>query len=79
MGIDSTVLTTTGLKWNLSLFYSLLGHASCSHSATESIANQVSSFEGLVSTSNHLLPDEPIVTVKTTRPIWWTMELRSLA
>ncbi|KAI1797362.1 thiamine pyrophosphokinase [Ganoderma leucocontextum] len=59
VGIDSTVLTTTGLKWNLT--------------------NQVSSFDGLISTSNHLLPDEPVVTVKTTRPVWWSIELRPLA
>jgi len=35
-----------------------------------------SEFDGLLSTSNHLLPDEPIVYVKTTEPIWWTMEIR---
>ncbi|KAI0787935.1 thiamine pyrophosphokinase, partial [Fomes fomentarius] len=58
VGIDSTNLTTTGLRWNLT--------------------NRTSSFDGLVSTSNHLLPDEPVVTVRTTKPIWWTMELRPL-
>ena len=31
-----------------------------------------------MSTSNHLLPDEPVVTVRTTKPVWWTMELRPL-
>ncbi|TBU32502.1 thiamine pyrophosphokinase [Dichomitus squalens] len=59
LGVDSTVLTTTGLKWNLT--------------------DQISSFDGLISTSNHLLPEEPVVTVKTTKPLWWTMELRPLA
>ncbi|KAI0749579.1 thiamine pyrophosphokinase [Daedaleopsis nitida] len=58
VGIDSTVLTTTGLRWNLT--------------------NHLSSFDGLVSTSNHLVPSEPVVTIKTTKPIWWTMELRPL-
>ncbi|KAI0768054.1 thiamine pyrophosphokinase [Trametes elegans] len=58
VGVDQTILTTSGLRWNLT--------------------EHPSSFDGLVSTSNHLLPDEPVVTVKTTKPIWWTMELRPL-
>ncbi|KAI0649262.1 thiamine pyrophosphokinase [Trametes meyenii] len=58
VGIDSTILTTTGLRWNLT--------------------EHPSSFDGMVSTSNHLLPEEPVVSVRTTKPIWWTMELRPL-
>ncbi|KAJ1307840.1 hypothetical protein OPQ81_001922 [Rhizoctonia solani] len=59
VGIASSVLTTTGLKWNLD--------------ATES------SFDGLVSTSNSVLPvsnEEHTgrVTVTTTEPIWWCVE-----
>ncbi|TRM58540.1 thiamine pyrophosphokinase [Schizophyllum amplum] len=57
VGIDSTVLTTRGLRWNLT--------------------EHESSFDGLVSTSNHLDPEHDIVYVKTTKPIWWTAELRS--
>ncbi|KIM64033.1 hypothetical protein SCLCIDRAFT_1213867 [Scleroderma citrinum Foug A] len=56
IGVDSTLLTTTGLRWNLD--------------AAES------SFDGLVSTSNHLLPEEPFVAIQTSRPIWWCVELR---
>ncbi|KAJ7727282.1 thiamine pyrophosphokinase [Mycena maculata] len=56
VGIDSTVLSTTGLRWNLS--------------------NNESSFDGMVSTSNHLVPEENEVWIKTTNPIWWTAELR---
>ncbi|KAF8557455.1 thiamine pyrophosphokinase Thi80 [Imleria badia] len=56
VGIDSTVLSTSGLRWNLD--------------ETES------SFDGLVSTSNHLVPAEQFVTIKTSRPIWWCAELR---
>ncbi|KAJ6513326.1 thiamine pyrophosphokinase [Mycena sanguinolenta] len=56
VGISSTILSTTGLRWNLS--------------------NRESSFEGLMSTSNHLLPDEESVWIKTSNPIWWTAELR---
>jgi len=57
LGIDSTVLTTTGLRWNLT--------------------EQESSLDGLLSTSNHLLPEEPVVHIKTTRPVLWTAELRT--
>ncbi|CAE6423991.1 hypothetical protein ACGC1H_002638 [Rhizoctonia solani] len=59
VGVASSVLTTTGLKWNLD--------------AAES------SFDGLVSTSNSVLPvpnTEHIgrVTITTTEPIWWCIE-----
>lgn len=40
-------------------------------------ADTESSFDGLVSTSNHLVPEEEFVWVKTSRPIWWTAELRA--
>jgi len=58
VGIDYTVLSTSGLKWNLT--------------------DHPSSFDGLVSTSNHLVPTEPIVWIKTTKPIWWTVELKNM-
>ncbi|KAJ7650346.1 thiamine pyrophosphokinase, partial [Roridomyces roridus] len=56
VGIQSTVLSTTGLRWNL--------------------ADQESSFDGMVSTSNHLVPEENQVWIRTSNPIWWTAELR---
>lgn len=59
VGIDSTILTTSGLRWNL----------------TET----PSSFDGMVSTSNHLVPEEKEVRVKTSKPIWWSVELKSAA
>jgi len=49
VGVDSTVLTTTGLRWNLT--------------------SQSSGFDGLVSTSNHLVPEEDVVFVESSRPI----------
>jgi len=58
VGIDSTVLSTSGLKWNLN--------------------NQISSFEGLVSTSNHLVPGKNVVWIKTSKAIWWTAELKDI-
>jgi thiamine pyrophosphokinase len=57
VGIDETMLSTKGLKWNLT--------------------NCPSGFDALVSTSNHLAPGEDVVWIKTTKPIWWTVELRS--
>ncbi len=42
------------------------------------IANQLSSFEGMVSTSNHLVPGENVVWIKTSKAIWWTAELKGL-
>ncbi|KAI0250257.1 thiamine pyrophosphokinase [Lactifluus subvellereus] len=56
VGVDSTVLTTRGLRWNLT--------------------KETSGFDGLVSTSNHLVPEEDTVFVETSRPIWWVAELR---
>ncbi|KAK7033068.1 thiamine pyrophosphokinase [Favolaschia claudopus] len=58
VGVSSTMLSTTGLRWNLT---------DCE-----------SSFNGLVSTSNHLVPGEEIVWIKTSMPIWWTAEIRPL-
>ncbi|KAJ3802798.1 thiamine pyrophosphokinase [Lentinula aff. detonsa] len=55
VGIESTILSTSGLRWNL--------------------RDHSSSFDGLVSTSNHLVPGEN-VWVKTSKPILWTVELR---
>jgi thiamine pyrophosphokinase len=57
VGIESTTLSTSGLRWNLD--------------------ESESSFDGLVSTSNHLLPEEPFVMIKTSQPIWWCAELRN--
>lgn len=59
VGISSSVLSTTGLKWNLD--------------------NTPSSFDGLVSTSNAVVPspddkDYALVTVSTSEPIWWCVE-----
>lgn len=58
VGVDSAVISTRGLRWDL--------HA------------QESGFEGLVSTSNHLVRAHDRVHVETSRPIWWCMELRAL-
>ncbi|EGN98696.1 hypothetical protein SERLA73DRAFT_168318 [Serpula lacrymans var. lacrymans S7.3] len=56
VGVGSTILSTTGLRWNLT--------------------DTESSFDGLVSTSNHLVPEENTVWIKTSKPIWWCAELR---
>ncbi|OXM77107.1 thiamine pyrophosphokinase [Cryptococcus neoformans Bt63] len=36
------------------------------------------SLEGNLSTSNHLLPEEPVVWVETSKPILWTVEIRQI-
>ncbi|KAH7911087.1 thiamine pyrophosphokinase [Hygrophoropsis aurantiaca] len=56
VGVGSTILSTTGLRWNLS--------------------DTESSFDGMVSTSNHLVPEEDMVWIKTSQPIWWCAELK---
>ncbi|KIK91480.1 hypothetical protein PAXRUDRAFT_830830 [Paxillus rubicundulus Ve08.2h10] len=56
VGVESTTLSTSGLRWNLD--------------------DRESSFNGLISTSNHLVPEEQFVAIKTSRPIWWCAELR---
>ncbi|ETW83088.1 hypothetical protein HETIRDRAFT_163496 [Heterobasidion irregulare TC 32-1] len=58
VGVDSTVLSTSGLRWNLS--------------------DHVSGFDGLMSTSNHLVQEEDTVWIKTSRPIWWCAELKTI-
>ena len=73
VGIASTILTVRGLEWNLSAFIRL---ATLALLKCLPAADTPSSFDGLISTSNHLLPEERIVYVKTTEPIFWTAELR---
>ncbi|CAA7267145.1 unnamed protein product [Cyclocybe aegerita] len=58
VGIESTILSTSGLRWNLT--------------------DHPSSFDGMVSTSNHLVPEEQVVWIKTSKPIWWTVELKHI-
>lgn len=40
-------------------------------------ADHPSSFDGLMSTSNHLVSEEKEVCIHTSKPIWWTAELKS--
>ncbi|KAI0090171.1 thiamine pyrophosphokinase [Irpex rosettiformis] len=75
VGVDKAVLTTQGLKWNLSMCL-ILTHDAAIHSFDFFEADTDSCFDGMVSTSNHLLPEEPIVYVKTSKPIVWTAELK---
>ena len=57
VGVGSTVLTTRGLRWNLGA----PALVTCL-----SIADHRSNFDGMISTSNHHVPEEPVVYVKTT-------------
>ena len=56
-GIGSTVLNTRGLRWN----FGAPALVTCL-----SIADHRSNFDGMISTSNHHVPEEPVVYVKTT-------------
>jgi thiamine pyrophosphokinase len=67
VGIDSAKVLTRGLKWNLGKQIPLMLSDS---------ADWSTSFEGDVSTSNHLLPEEPVVFLSTDRPVLWCVEVR---
>ena len=56
-------------------FFSLPGNTWAIVNVAVDTADTPSSFDGLVSTSNHVLSSE--VWIKTSRPIWWCVELRS--
>jgi thiamine pyrophosphokinase len=78
VGVDSAILTTSGLQWNLSTH--LLPPSMRRHCINcDFAAEHVLSFDGLISVSNHLLPEEKEVKVITSRPIWWTAELKKLS
>lgn len=73
------MLTTTGLRWNLSTcipFEIKDNNADFPLLFVVPSANQTSGFDGLLSTSNHLVPDEDSVYIETSSPIWWVAELR---
>jgi thiamine pyrophosphokinase len=78
VGIDSTIISTTGLRWNLSANIPRHAVAFWSSSLLWFKANNESSFDGLVSTSNHLVPEEETVWIKTSKPIWWSVELKKM-
>lgn len=72
VGIDVTRLTTKGLRWNLSRLLVMRDI----YDVKFVLADTESCFDGMVSTSNHLLPEEPTVYIKTSKPIVWTVELK---
>jgi len=57
VGVSSTILSTSGLVWNL--------------------CDAVSSFDGLMSTSNVL--KDKTVRVSTSEPIWWCVQLSEIS
>lgn len=81
VGISSTILSTTGLEWNLGKFLTnseIPSYRSSLLDFMDFIDEAESSFDGMVSTSNALVPSEKNVWIKTTQPIWWTVALRPL-
>jgi len=73
IGIDSTVLSMRGLEWNWSQF-ARFSYTPSDWMLTHGTADHESSFEGDISTSNWLAGEE--VWIRTSRPIWWTIELK---
>ncbi|KAJ9121988.1 hypothetical protein QFC24_004571 [Naganishia onofrii] len=75
LGVEESRVQTAGLKWD---FGKLNIRTRLSSSVAEVITalDWLTSFNTQISTSNHLLPENPSVTVTTTRPVFWTMEIR---
>ncbi len=67
VGVDGAEVTTKGLKWDLG----------ASAGGFWLISGWRTSFDGDVSTSNHLLPDEPAVYLRTDQPVFWCVEVRN--
>jgi thiamine pyrophosphokinase len=71
VGIDSAYVKTEGLKWNLGMSRLLTDCFPTDRSDWET------SFDGDVSSSNHLLPSEPLVQITTNRPVMWCIEIKA--
>ena len=68
VGVDQAMVRTEGLKWDL-------GERSVIRFWLSSV-DWVTSFDGQISTSNHLVPSEPLVHITTSRPIMWCIEVK---
>lgn len=71
VGIDSAHVKTKGLKWNLGMSRSIQ-----SMGPRLIVQDWETSFDGDVSSSNHLLPSEPLVQITTNKPILWCIEIK---
>lgn len=65
-------MSTQGLKWDFGMF------CVAAMESTELIlyTDWLTSFDTQISTSNHLLPENPTAVITTSRPVYWTMEIR---
>jgi thiamine pyrophosphokinase len=68
VGVRNAYVQTRHLKWNLGKSWSAI------HS--DATRDWTTSFDGDVSTSNHLLPSEPVVYLKTDNPVLWCVEVK---
>jgi thiamine pyrophosphokinase len=75
VGIDSAYVKTQGLKWNLGTFLSISSTFIFIQIEADSV-DWETSFDGDISSSNHLLPSEPLVHIRTSRPILWCIEIK---
>jgi thiamine pyrophosphokinase len=73
VGVDSTILSTRGLQWNLS---KLVCPPQVKYILTsyDFLADTESHFDGMVSSSNAII--EKDVWVHTTKPVWWSVVLK---
>jgi thiamine pyrophosphokinase len=69
VGVNQAQVLTRHLKWNL-------GEQS-GKTGAHPLEDWVTSFDGEVSSSNHLLPSEPVVYVKTDNPVLWCIEVKA--
>lgn len=72
VGVASSRLSTSGLEWNLGALTNLLCLYQLALTLLSDDTN--SSFDSLVSTSNHVIKDE--VWIKNTDPIVWTIAVK---
>lgn len=75
VGVDTAHVKTEGLKWDVGTFKSQISRAERIVLA-DADKDWDTSLEGNLSTSNHLLPENPIIYLKTDKPILWCVEIR---
>jgi hypothetical protein len=79
--VESSHVETKGLRWDFG--EDLLGGLSTIRRDEIDLlygtcTDWQTSFSTQISTSNHLNPDNDHVTIRTSRPVWWTMEIKDL-
>lgn len=74
IGVDSARVKTRGLKWDFGECARIVVGCLCTHAHKE----WDTSIVGDLSTSNHLVPENPTVWIETDKSILWTAEIPPL-